>query len=825
MPPPPKEKAPKEHPDHPGYCTLYISDADLKKYNMKSGDGILDIKAYKFVPIIQILADIKELGKICLFEPLKAWFEIYKSVGEDVLFVYDGDEEKEADMNFYWPNNKETFEKTKIDIGAVPGMEDQKKPDLEELKRQEQEEAERAEKERIEREVANIKTELDIRPWESLGSEKEILGLTVPESRPRIRLQFSKTRREFALERLGEGGQRALKNVHFTDIDSTDIPEVECRRHNVREYILKTKQLETGNQSAPPKVSSWAQTSWWRKLNRIIQYAPQTATYQEIQDSLNSKEMKSFLDLAVPLVEKVLVNNETIDIFKNDLQVFEQDEQHFGTKTEAIKEVQTFVDLDWSRQKKIVKIDWVANNNGLAGVACVENMNFDERVESSGRSLISTILIWNLLDVKLRAQMILSTPGNICDFAFNPCRKRYVIAGLETGQMVVWDIKKQWEELEEKIAERREAGALGKRTIVEIDDEEVGATTASVRCISFLEKSHERSVQNIMWLPPGYNVNKQGACTKTTEKTTTQFITIAGDGNMLFWDIIMGLEEDKWTPYYKINMGGLKGPYGCVKMCYCDEINNIALVTETGYFILKRWATSLTDETSKTAGDEKGGKDERQENKDIVLKGHAMTCRTVQMSPHFPDIFLTIGDWTFRIWKYSLTEPLFVSTAASTYLSCGAWSPSRPAVVVTAKLDGSVDIWDLIDQTHVPVIVNSPISSMAITDLVFQPRCDPKRQLVAVADVQGNLRILEIPRNFSRPNAKEVAMMRAFYDRELLRINRRLKERAEKPRVQDMQDGGDEKKKVLTEAEFDEHAEKTYQSMLKKFKTQLGLKT
>jgi len=816
--------APKEHPDHPGYCTLYISEADLKKYNMKSGEGILDIKPFKFIPIATILDDIKELGKICLFEPLKAWFEQYKSLGEDVLFVYDGDEEKEVDMNFWWPNNKETFEKTKIDIGAVPGQEDAKKPDEEEKKRLEEEAAAQVEKERIEREVANIKTELDIRPWKSLGSEKEIADIAVPESRPRIRLQFSKTRREFALERLGEGGQRAHNNVHFTDIDSTDIQEVECRRHNVREYVLKTKQLDKGNQPAPETISSWAQTSWYRKLNRVSQYEPQTASNKEIQDSLNSEDMIAFLDRAVPLVEKVLINNETIDIFKNDLQVFEQDEQHFGTKTEAIKEVQTFVDLDWSRQKKIVKIDWVAGNNGLAGVACVENMNFDERVESSGRSLISTILIWNLLDVKLRAQMILTTPGNICDFAFNTCSKSFVVAGLETGQLVLWDIKKQWEELEEKIAEKQEAGALGKRSVIVIDDEEVGSTTASATCISFLEKSHERSIQNVMWLPQGHTVNKHGECRKTTEKTTSQIISVAGDGNMLFWDMFMGLEEDKWTPLLKVKLEGLNGPYGCVKMCYCAEITNIALVTETGYFILKKWTTSFKDETSKVVVEEKADSDERRATKDIVLKGHDMTCRTVQMSPHFPDIFLTVGDWTFRIWKHSLSEPLFVSTAAATYLSCGAWSPSRPAVVVTAKLDGSVDIWDLIDQTHMPVIMNSPISSMAITDLVFQPRCDPKRQLVAVADVQGNLRILEIPRNFSRPNAKEVAMMRAFYDRELLRINRRLKEKAKKPNVKAAHDEGDGKKKVLSKAEIDEQAEETYQSMLKKFKSQLGLK-
>jgi len=134
----------------------------------------------------------------------------------------------------------------------------------------------------------------------------------------------------------------------------------------------------------------------------------------------------------------------------------------------------------------------------------------------------------------------------------------------------------------------------------------------------------------------------------------------------------MGLEDDKWTPLYKVKIAGVNGPYGCVKMCFCADIANIALVTETGEFILKRWTTGINDETSKTVVDDKGGKEDRREIADIVLKGHAMTCRTVQMSPHFSDIFLTVGDWTFRIWKHSLSEPLFVSTAAGTYLSCGA---------------------------------------------------------------------------------------------------------------------------------------------------------
>jgi hypothetical protein len=47
-------------------------------------------------------------------------------------------------------------------------------------------------------------------------------------------------------------------------------------------------------------------------------------------------------------------------------------------------------------------------------------------------------------------------------------------------------------------------------------------------------------------------------------------------------------------------------------------------------------------------------------------------------NPFFPKYFLSVGDWTWRVWNEDLRSPLLVSPYAPSYLSSGTWSPSRP---------------------------------------------------------------------------------------------------------------------------------------------------
>ncbi|ETO30541.1 hypothetical protein RFI_06580 [Reticulomyxa filosa] len=143
---------------------------------------------------------------------------------------------------------------------------------------------------------------------------------------------------------------------------------------------------------------------------------------------------------------QTLHNNSTVDIFKNVFRSFQRIEENISNKTETIKEVQTFVDLKWSRHKKISHMEWMPDKrNNIVAIACIENMQFDTRVDVMNQSRSSTILLWNLNHVLLKAQMILTAPNDIVVFRFHPVKPYLIIGGLETGQVVLWDLKHAWQ--------------------------------------------------------------------------------------------------------------------------------------------------------------------------------------------------------------------------------------------------------------------------------------------------------------------------------------------------------------------------------------------
>jgi hypothetical protein len=83
-----------------------------------------------------------------------------------------------------------------------------------------------------------------------------------------------------------------------------------------------------------------------------------------------------------------------------------------------------------------------------------------------------------------------------------------------------------------------------------------------------------------------------------------------------------------------------------------------------------------------------------------VCRYAAGPVRSIERSPFFPDTLLSVGDWTFKLFKEGVKRPLFSSPSADTYLAGGCFSPTRPGVIFTAKMDGTLDIWDFLDRSH-----------------------------------------------------------------------------------------------------------------------------
>ncbi|GBG81978.1 hypothetical protein CBR_g34157 [Chara braunii] len=147
---------------------------------------------------------------------------------------------------------------------------------------------------------------------------------------------------------------------------------------------------------------------------------------------------------------------------------------------------------------------------------------------------------------------------------------------------------------------------------------------------------------------------------------------------------------------------------------------------------------------------------------------HNSAVKSLQCSPFFEDILLSVGDWTFNIWKTGIYKPIFTSRYAETFTTCGCWSPTRAGVVYIALMDGTIQVWDLLDRSHEPSM-GANVSSVQITSMDFCLQSGP--QLLAVGDAQGVLHIMELPRNLRRPIYKEKQYMRNFFEREIDRVN------------------------------------------------------
>ena len=80
----------------------------------------------------------------------------------------------------------------------------------------------------------------------------------------------------------------------------------------------------------------------------------------------------------------------------------------------------------------------------------------------------------------------------------------------------------------------------------------------------------------------------------------------------------------------------------------------------------------------------------------------------MKRSPFFKDILLIAGGSGFNIWKEKVFSGALLQSKSFSKRLCDAeWSPTRPGVFFIAKSDGSIDIWDLLDRTHAPILTQS----------------------------------------------------------------------------------------------------------------------
>ena len=137
-----------------------------------------------------------------------------------------------------------------------------------------------------------------------------------------------------------------------------------------------------------------------------------------------------------------------------------------------------------------------------------------------------------------------------------------------------------------------------------------------------------------------------------------------------------------------------------------------------------------------------------------------------------------VGGWNFSVW--SLTDessesgasntPLIKSGLGKTRYSAGQWSETRPSCFYLGTDCGTIEIWDILERTNEPALVQS-VSSMTITNIQLKV-INPKQHLLAISDAQGTVHILQVPYILRAPSqANEIQHVEAYFNREVERIN------------------------------------------------------
>ncbi|CAF4145298.1 unnamed protein product, partial [Adineta steineri] len=293
---------------------------------------------------------------------------------------------------------------------------------------------------------------------------------------------------------------------------------------------------------------------------------------------------------------------------------------------------------------------------------------------------------------------ILKPISSLVCIEFNTKDKNQLIAGCYNGQVCIFDTRKGGVPVEQ----------------------------------SLIENSHRDPVYKTIWLHT---------------KLETEFFSASTDGKIFWWDT-RRLSEPVETLILDIDKKGrIENSYGAMSLDYEPTMPMKFMVgTEQGSIV-------ACNRKGQTNADKIGH----------VYAGHAGPVYALQRHPHCLKNFLSIGDWTVRIWSEEVRDDCIMLTRPSMYaLTDGQWSPTRSSIFFTTKMNGTLDVWDILFKQNEPTVsvkvTNEPIHCLRVQE--------PHGRLIACGSQNGTVILLELSNNLYVQRKNEKSLM---FDRETRR--------------------------------------------------------
>ncbi|XP_075395095.1 dynein axonemal intermediate chain 3 [Tenrec ecaudatus] len=825
---------------HPEIFPLVLTTKTQEIFSCRIDEDITDEQPYKLIKREAILEDLQNRAAVSDFHPVKKLVQEYP--GDELLLVCDKD--FKYGLNFYL-------------IGTEEGKENYLNPPEvpEELEEQ---------KEYVPEDIVFYKPPVS-KPWVSLGSEKEIAEESVEESTKQITYMISRKRNEF-------GGPIKFSDFNASFVKDAYI---ECTAYPDKNFTIQQREKDVGLQVVPEINDISTQTRWAYPKNASTQYQPREFSEEEKEELGQSKSLAEFLNNTSVSVEIALQQNEIINTFVDDWRYLAEEEGTYGDKSDTyLKEYQSFTDLHNLMEKMITCVSWHPTIQGLIAVSVAVRLSFEDRVHFSGKLLLqpSLILFWSFSD-PIHPQLMLESPDDIYCFQFCPSDPNIIAGGCINGQIVMWDITAHADRIENiKAGGMRSKKAMLKPMFLLEPGSNKEAMYIRHCAVSSIENGHKKVITDIQWLSNTFEINRMGSVFENRSEICCQLLTCSADCTICFWDIRsqktvtpQPAEKKKeesleipydipstflhldlaWKPLAKIKLSkgettldhcptkvslsgdhvlckspekalaqsaglnaaeanlysnletGLSNPLKPIE----DFPTKFFVGTEEGEVLYTDWKMERDPETGRLTT-----------KKPVNLYSvHDGTVHTIQRSPFYKDIVLTVGGWNVAIWKEDvLIGPLLQSCCTPKRYTSGHWSLTRPGVFYIGREDGYIDIWDLLEKTHEP----AQSQNICITMITYiKPwAISGKQQFIAIADYYGTLHILEVPWSLSHPATNEVMSVTHYFEREV----KHLEYREQRKKIR-------EQEKMELDMDMEKKKMKTYQKSKEQIEAELKL--
>jgi len=291
---------------------------------------------------------------------------------------------------------------------------------------------------------------------------------------------------------------------------------------------------------------------------------------------------------------------------------------------------------------------------------------------------------------------------------------------------------------------------------------------------SIVEKSHRDPVSDISWV---------------AGKTAFECVSTATDGQVLWWDT-RKLGEPLEQLLLEDKAAGDGRLVGGVCLEYSTAGGKFLVGTENGTVI-------ACNRKAKNPADRLG----------LVYEGHCGPIYALQRNPFWPKFFLTIGDWTVRLWNDELRGPVMTSKYFMNYVLDATWSPTRPGVFLSTKMDGTLDVWDYYHKQ------NDPTLTLQIDDDgLYTVSMQEAGSLLATGSVDGSVYLLELSPGLCQMQQNEKKVFAEMVDRESKR-EKNLEARAKELRAREKRMAEQHKevvKEVVKWAEQEKQVEEAF---------------